>query len=383
MPYKIFRYILLKFNTTFVVALLVFSSLFLMDQASRQVERLASLAQGLGDFVISFFLLAPHLLAYTVPLAFLLAMIWTLEQMKMERELTAIMATGISPLTLFLPFHAVSVVVAVLVFMITNFAGPASFQKYDKRLGQMARRNVLSELKPGTFFTGIPGVVLLVGGFDGKSGEMDGLLMVSRGDEEGSGEMITARKGIVEPDPEGMGEIRLKLGDGAIHPLAAAEPGYSSGTFHSMASVIHTESGTDEVDSKRVLMAESNHRLRELLKDQKDKENPAETVDLVLELNRRLALPLAVLFYPLIIFPLAVSAGRQGKALAFSGSLLLFLATFLIDSLGSSLAHENLISPVLGAWLSDLLLATGGMVLFAAFALRLGLPGTRGSERVS
>ena len=82
MPLKIFRYILVKFNSTFVTALAVFTTLFLMDQASRQVEQLAPHAQGLRDFVISFLLLTPHLLAYTVPLAFLLAMIWTLEQLK-------------------------------------------------------------------------------------------------------------------------------------------------------------------------------------------------------------------------------------------------------------------------------------------------------------
>ena len=63
-----------------------------MDQASRQVEQLAPHAQNLRDFVISFLLLAPHLLAYTVPLAFLLAMIWTLEQMKQETLSRAIAA---------------------------------------------------------------------------------------------------------------------------------------------------------------------------------------------------------------------------------------------------------------------------------------------------
>lgn len=377
MPFKIFRYILVRFSGAFVAALLLFSALFLMDQASRQVEKLASLAQGLGDFIVSFLLLGPHLLAYTVPLAFLLAMIWTLEQMKQERELTAIMATGTSPITLFLPFLGASVAIAAAVFLIANFAGPASFRKYDERIGQMARRNVLAELRPGTFFTQIPGVVLLVGAFEPESGRIDGLMMVREDDQGKPGEMVTAQKGIVTTSSGEAGEILLNLEDGAIHPLAAAIPEYSSGTFRTMTSLIRTQPGSGESDTKRVLLGKSSLHLRSLLENRQKTEDFHETVDLSLELNRRLSIPVAVLLYPLIIFPVAVSIRHQGKALAFSGSLLLFIAAFLLNNLGSSMARENLVSPVFGAWLANLVLGVCGTVLFTVFALKQGPRGPR------
>jgi len=378
MPCKIFRYILIRFSGAFVAALLLFSALFLMDQASRQVEKLASLAQGLGDFIVSFLLLGPHLLSYTVPLAFLLAMIWTLEQMKQERELTAILATGTSPITLFLPFLGASVAIAAAVFLIANYAGPASFRKYDERIGQMAQRNVFAELRPGTFFTRIPGVVLLVGAFEPESGRIDGLMMVREDDQGKPGEMVTAQKGIVATSDAETGEILLNLEDGAIHPLSAAKPEYSSGTFRTMTSMIRSQTGTDENNSKKALLGKSSRHLRSLLENREETEDFHNTVDLSLELNRRISIPVAVLLYPLIIFPLAVSIRHQGKALAFSGSLLLFIVAVLLNNLGSSMARENLVSPVFGAWLANLALGVCGTILFTIFALKQGPRGETG-----
>lgn len=383
MPLKIFRYILVKFNSTFVTALAVFTTLFLMDQASRQVEQLAPHAQGLRDFVISFLLLTPHLLAYTVPLAFLLAMIWTLEQLKQERELTAILSTGTSPLTLILPFHAASVVIGILVYLITTYAGPATFQRYNNRLEEMTRRSFLSDLKPGTFFTGIPGTLMIVGDFDGNSGDIKGLMMVREDGGGNNGEMITARQGTVEPSIEGDGDIVLKLEKGAIHPLAAAKSGYRSGSFLSLTSRIESQPGTDGPRSRQVLMATSSSQLRSSLEEKGGKRAGRETVTYILELNRRLALPVAVLLYPLIIFPPAVSTGRHGKTTAFSGSLLLFLATFFFNSIGSNLAHEGLVKPVLGAWLSDIVLLLVGLIVFSVYAATQRAPRHRGSEPTS
>ena len=383
MPFRIFRYILVKFNSTFVAAVAVFTTLFLMDQVSRQVEQLAPHAQNLRDFVISFLLLAPHLLAYTIPLAFLLAMIWTLEQMKQERELTAILSTGTSPLLLILPFQAASLIVSLLVYLMTAYMGPATFQQYNRRLDEMTRRSFLSDLRPGTFFTGIPDTLLLVGGFDQDSGVINGMLMVRKDiSDDLGGEMIIAERGIIEPSPAESSDIVLKLENGAIHPLASPRDEYRSGSFQSLTSRIQSQPQGSGPDMRQILMAASNSELKSWSQISSDSVEIREIITYSLEFNRRIALPIAVLLYPLIVFPAAVSTGRHGKAAAFSGSILIFLATFFFNSIGSSLAHQSLVPPVFGAWLADLLLLTGGLVVFTIYCMRQHTPRSRGLERL-
>jgi lipopolysaccharide export LptBFGC system permease protein LptF len=383
MPLKIFRYILVKFNSTFVAAVAVFTTLFLMDQASRQVEQLAPHAQNLRDFVISFLLLAPHLLAYTVPLAFLLAMIWTLEQMKQERELTAVLSTGTSPIMLILPFQAMSLIVSFLVYLITTHMGPATFQQYNKRLDEMTRRSFLSDLKPGTFFKGIPGTLILVGGFNQDSGVIDGLLMVRKSiTDMHSGEMIIAERGLIEPQTAQSTDIVLKLESGAIHPLASARVDYRSGSFQSLTSKIQSQLKGSDLNIRQILMAASNSQLKSWQDLSAQSGESQKIITYSLELNRRLALPIAVLLYPFIVFPAAVSTGRHGKSAAFSGSLLIFLATFFFNSVGSSLAHQGLVPPVFGAWLADLLLLTGGLTVFTIYAMKQRIPRKKSLERL-
>jgi lipopolysaccharide export system permease protein len=237
----------------------------------------------------------------------------------------------------------------------------------------MTRMSFLSDLKPGTFFTGIPGTLMIVGGLDRESGNIDGLMMVRKDGGEAGGEMIIARKGAVEPSRESDDEIVLRLERGRIHPITAAKPGYTSGSFLSLTSTIESRTGRDGPSSRQMLMATSTEQLREVLSSGNGNTTSPTTVTHVLELNRRLAVPVAVLLYPLLIFPPAVSTGRHGKAAAFSGSLVLFLAMFFLNSIGFNLAHEGLVKPALGAWLADLTLLLAGLLVFTSYAVSQGI----------
>lgn len=370
MPWKLYKYILNKFVSTFTAAVAIFTVLFLMDQASRQVEQLAPHASSLRDFLLSFLLLAPPLLAYTIPLAFLMAMIWTLEQMKQEREITAIMAMGISPVQLLPPFLAASAVTFVIAFVVTAYAGPASFQKYNERLISLARQSFINDLKPGILFSGIPDTLLLVGGFDRVSGRIDGLLMVRDDlDESETGEMILAERGLIQPPSSDTRDIILKLENGTIHPVTAGRDIYRSGSFDSLISRVQSRSAAPGVRAKQFLMASSIRDLRAWSGEHGDEKDEKLSAMYAIELNRRFAFPLTILLYPFVIFPAAVSTGRHGKMAAFSGSLILFLTSFFLFSIGSNLARQGMIPAAMGAWFPVLFLLIAGLAVFPAYLI--------------
>ena len=368
MPFKLYKYILNKFVATFAAALAIFTVLVLMDQASRQVAQLAPHASSLRDFLFSFLLLAPPLLAYTIPLAFLIAMIWTLEQMKQEREVTAINAAGISPVKLFPPFLAVSAVTFVIAFIITAYAGPASFHKYNERLTNLARQSFINDLKPGILFSGIPDTLLLVGDFDRLSGHIDGFLMVKSDlDETEPGGMILAKKGVIQPPSPGSTDIILKLEGGTIHPIAAEAEIYRSGSFDSLTSRIPNNSSAPGVRARQFLMASTNKELRSWSSEKENEENTRLSAMYTIELHRRFAFPITILLYPFVIFPAAVSIGRHGKLAAFAGSLVLFLTSFFLFSIGSTMARQGMIPAATGAWFPVGFLLTASLVIFPAY----------------
>jgi lipopolysaccharide export LptBFGC system permease protein LptF len=368
-PWKLYKYILNKFVSTFAAGIAILTVLFLMDQASRQVEQLALQAGSLQDFVISFLLLAPPLLAYTIPIAFLMAMIWTLEQMKQEKELLAIVASGIAPLRLLTPFIAFSAFIFMLAYAVTAYAGPASFRHYYKRLNRMARQSFINDLKPGLLFNGIPGTLLLVGDFDRNSGRIDGLILIrSDLDDTEKGEIILAQTGEIQSQSAGTEDLVLKMRDGTIHPVASAERDYRSGSFDSLISRIQSQSPGAGIRPKEFVMAASNEELRYWTSAAADKTNRRLTALYTIEVNRRLAFPLTVLLYPFIVFPVAVSTGKHGKVAAFSGSLFLFMLSFLLFSIGSRLAYKGMISGTMGAWFPVIFLILAGLAVFPTYA---------------
>ena len=88
----------------------------------------------------------------------------------------------------------------------------------------------------------------------------------------------------------------------------------------------------------------------------------------IVEYHRRTVFPLTILLYPFIIFPVAVTTGRHGKIVAFTGSLLLFMFAFMLFTIGARLAYQGVVPAALGAWFPVIFLFAMDLVVFPAYA---------------
>jgi lipopolysaccharide export LptBFGC system permease protein LptF len=218
------------------------------------------------------------------------------------------------------------------------------------------------------FYNGIPGTLLFVGGFDRESGHIDGLIMVRNDLADGeSGEMILARTGQVQSPTAQNRDIVLELTHGTIHPVAAAKAEYRSGSFRKLVSKIATTPAEPEVRTRKFLMAASNRELKTTIARTAAGEGGKKAAMYAIELHRRLAFPVTILLYPFVVFPAAVTLRKRGKAVAFTSSLLLFLLSFFLFSVGSSMAHQGLITGSIGAWFPDFFLVLAGLAVFLPY----------------
>ena len=374
MPIKIYKYILMRFLPSFGVGAAVFTSLLLMNQTSRQVEQLAPHAGGIGQFLISFLLLAPPFLSYSIALAFLMAMISTLNEMKRDQELQAMFVSGISPLSVLLPYLAAAVGVSIITMMTTVYLTPFSFRTYNDRIIQMARNQILNDLRPGAFFKGIPNSILLVGAYDPDAGELGGLLLVREGTEEET-DLILASSGTVRVPDAGEPEIRFDLLHGTVHPVSASEPGYRTAAFDHLTSRIESHDPGATVRRKHILMGSSMGELESIRRDWLAEGKISDAARVMIEVHRRFSFPAALLIYPFIIYPMAISSRKLGKAAAFSSSVILFLLGTFLFSLGSRLGVQGRISAELAAWFPVIVLGLIALGTFVPFAVKQALPG--------
>jgi len=80
-----------------------------------------------------------------------------------------------------------------------------------------------------------------------------------------------------------------------------------------------------------------------------------------LEFHRRLALPTACLMLALVGIPLGLSAKKGGKSSGFVITIILVFAYYSLSLIGVSLAKEDKVPVILGAWLADLDCLVGGV----------------------
>lgn len=371
MPFRIVTYILSRFLPSFGVGIMVFTSLLLMDRSSRQVELLAPQTRDLGEFITSFLLLAPPLLSYSIALAFLMAMISTLGEMQRDHELQAMFTSGISPMSVLFPYMIASIIAFGVTLLTTVHLTPLSFKAYNDRAIQIARHRILNDLRPGAFFKGIPNSVLLVGDYKADAGKLSGVVLAGQG-PGGEADLVLAISGSVEVSPAGESHIRLDLRDGTIHPLSATEPGYKIAAFDQLTSRIESDDPGVAVKKKHILMGSNREELKRLGMQWQAEGRGSDVARVDMEMHRRYSLPVTLLIYPFIIYPLALSTRRHGKAYAFSSSILLFLVSFFLFSLGSRLGTRGRISPQLAAWLPDIVLSAVAVWAFFPFAWKQG-----------
>ncbi|HEU4414633.1 MAG TPA: LptF/LptG family permease, partial [Candidatus Angelobacter sp.] len=82
-----------------------------------------------------------------------------------------------------------------------------------------------------------------------------------------------------------------------------------------------------------------------------------------IEFNRRLALPTACLVLVLIGIPLGLSGKKGGKGAGFVLTIVLVFIYYFLSTIGVSLARGGKISPVLGAWMANIIFGVIGTAL--------------------
>ncbi len=117
------RYILRAHLGPFFFALTALTSILLINTIARQLESLAGKGLPASVFVEVFLYSMPHVVALTVPMAVLVAVLYTFSQLSAENEITALKASGVNLHRLMAPVLLASVVLA---------AGMVEF--YDKVL---------------------------------------------------------------------------------------------------------------------------------------------------------------------------------------------------------------------------------------------------------
>ena len=192
------RFILKSFIGPFVAILLVVMFILVMQFLWVYIDELVG--KGLSFSVILEFLMwgGCTILPLAMPLATLLASMWTIGQMSENNELIAVKSAGISLVRIMTPLFLASAVISVLAFYSANDLVPVAYDKIYTLRDDINKTKDEIKIPSGIFYDGIEGYILRVDDRDDRTGMMHGVMVYDHTGNKGNTSVTLADSALMK-----------------------------------------------------------------------------------------------------------------------------------------------------------------------------------------
>ena len=224
------KYILRQHLAPLGFALGALTALLLLNQVAKQFGQLVGKGLPWGVILEVFVLSVPFIVAMTIPMAVLVAVLHTVSRLASDNEITAMKAGGVGIGRLLLPVLGGATVLSLLAFAWNDQLLPRSNHHLRTLLVDIQRKKpsfslkeeVINEVVPGQFF-------LRAARIDPATNRLSDVTIYELGDPERR-RIITADSGRMAYTPGGT-DLYLTLLDGDIREVKRAEPLQFNRTF--------------------------------------------------------------------------------------------------------------------------------------------------------
>ena len=230
------RYLLRQLVAPFCFALAALTGFMLISQVAKKFGALVG--KGLPWSVITevFVLSLPFIIAMTLPMAVLLAVLYTFSHLAADNEITAMRASGISVYQILAPVLIWGICMAFFNLAFVDQVLPRSNARLRSLLIDIGRKKaafglreqVINEVPPSKYF-------IRASRIDAATGRLRGVTIYDVGGEA-SRRIIYADSGSMAY-AEGQTDLSLRLFNGSIHQYRPAEPTRFQLTYFSVNDI--------------------------------------------------------------------------------------------------------------------------------------------------
>jgi lipopolysaccharide export system permease protein len=224
------RYLLRQHGAPLGFALAALTSLMLIQQIAKQLSSLLGKGLPTGVIVEVFVLSVPFIVAVTLPMAVLVAVLHVFTRLAADNEITALQAGGVSVGRVITPVLGGAAAVALLSFLWNDQLLPRTNHQLRilqvdiqrKKPSLALKEQVINEVVPGQFF-------LRAARIDGSSNKLKDVTIYDLADAERR-RIISADHGRMAYTSGGR-DLYLLLEDGAIEEVSRTDPTQFTRTF--------------------------------------------------------------------------------------------------------------------------------------------------------
>jgi LPS export ABC transporter permease LptG/LPS export ABC transporter permease LptF len=360
----LFRSVFSEIATSASLGAALFLLVLFLQSASQLFSILVNSSATPVTVTTLFLLLLPASMPFAMPLGVLAGTLIALSRMSNDGEIVALRAAGVPSRRVARPVAAFAIMASLFTGYCTLSLTPWCQEKLVKIANKVAASQLTSDIQPRVFDETFPNTILYVSDvIPGQPVHWRGIFMAdttpsdqrkSAAVEHGEGPRVTlGRDALVESDKRGNRLQMTMLRESSYE--AASDPGtyYHVNSPHGEQVLEASERGPQKKLSVNATPT------RDLFPAARN------SLEASIELNKRLALPLACLLLALTGLPLGISSKKGGKsaALAITVFFAFLYYTVLLGLIG--LAKEGRVSPVVAVWTPNVLFAILSTILLS------------------
>ncbi len=347
------RYIFRQFTASFFMLVLGLPLLFVITDLTDHLDNYLARGVAMGSVALSYVYYLPQFIFWSLPIAALVATVFTIGNMTRHQEIAAAKAGGVSFWRLLAPILVMATLLSVGAVALGELI-PTTNRMRAEALGE--RQRELSPLRTNFVFQTQDGLVLSVRRLDAQTREMVNLVVEREGTEHtpalhGMAEQArwTPRNGWTLED----GHLRVLDGNGGEQAFAFASlriPALRETPEELLA---------EPKDPEEMRYAEIDRFIRAV------ERSGGDARGLRVEQAQKVSLPLAILVIVLFGAPLSTSSQRGGAAYGIGISLAVTMVYLMLFKVGTAVGASGTLPPLVAAWLPNALFFVSGLYLLA------------------
>lgn len=355
---KFHVYVLKELSYILLLSLAILTFILVMSRLGKLTDLVINKGVELTDIILLILYSSPPYLTFTLPMAFLLSTIVTLGRLSTENEILALKASGVNLRCLFGPIAGIGVLITAVALFNTNMLLPTSANLFRDTLLNVLKKGITVDDKEGIFNDTIPGVVIYIDKADAQSKKLTGVL-VSDDRDKNLKQTISASSGFIHVDPVTL-DLSFILYNGSMHRWEKKEDVYRTIAFNdytfmiNLATMLPPSAGV----RKRPFEMDRNELRNSMKLATKDKQ-----YDLLIEIYKKITIPLSSLAFVFLTIPLGVRRKVEGRFSGVVYSLILFVAYYMLMAFTENLGRALNIPPLLIALIPNTVITLLGLYL--------------------
>lgn len=362
------RYLGRQVGSATLIGVALLSGVMVLGNVYKQLDELLGNTELPLSVVAEFVtLVIPFSLIFTIPWAFLTAILLVFGRLSADNELVSLRMTGMSMTRICTPVFALALLLSGLCLWVNVSLAPAAKDRMKRLFYQVALKNPETLFQEGQVLERVPGYRIYTGGRKDK--ELTDLHIIKTGDGQQESSYIRAKSGVIQTQKDKM-DFTMLLKDVSIehvqpHTVAVPKP--------LSLTEFPIEFPLSEMQKESVRVNASMKTTGALAQEVSTWQDtftgkpmtPVERSLSLTELNKRYSFSLACFTFALVGIPLGVTAQRRETSSGFALSLATATVYLVFIILADTLNDKPAAMPHIIMWVPNVLfLGLGGWLFY-------------------